>query len=141
MAVEASPRRLASLWRSEAFRTALGVVLWTRGAGLLVAVFAALSFGPASGGLAAVNERSYDEPALTQALGGFGDVLLSPLARWDAVWFLRIADDGYDGSDYRAAFFPLYPLTVHAVGWLGGGSDGARLIAAFAVSLLAFLAA
>ncbi len=108
---------------------------------LLVAVFAALSFGPASGGLAAVNERSYDEPALTQALGGFGDVLLSPLARWDAVWFLRIADDGYDGSDYRAAFFPLYPLAVHAGGWLGGGSDGARLIAAFALSLLAFLAA
>ncbi len=141
MTIEATPRALAALRGSEALRTALGVLLWTRGAVLLVAVFAALSFGPASGGLAATNARSFDEPALTQALGGFGDVVLSPLARWDAVWYLRIADDGYAGSDYRAAFFPLYPLLVHAVGWLGGGSNGARLIAASAVSLAAFLAA
>jgi hypothetical protein len=141
MAIEATPRPRTPLRGSEALRTALGVLLWTRGAVLLVAVFAALSFGPASGGLAATNQRSFDEPALTQALDGFGDVVLSPLARWDAVWYLHIADDGYAGSDYRAAFFPLYPLLVHATGWLGGGSNGARLIAAFAVSLLAFLAA
>jgi hypothetical protein len=141
MAIEATPRPLTPLRGSEALRAALGVLLWTRGAVLLVAVFAALSFGPASGGLAASNERSFDEPALTQALGGFGDVALSPLARWDAVWYLRIADDGYAGSDYRAAFFPLYPLLVRGVGVLGGGSEGARLVASYAISLAAFLAA
>ena len=43
------------------------------------------------------------------------DPLLSPLARWDAVWYLRIADSGYGGSHARAAFFPLYPLLVRAL--------------------------
>ena len=53
MAHEATPARARGALRgSEALRTALGVLLWTRGAVLLVAVFAALSFGPASGRLA-----------------------------------------------------------------------------------------
>ncbi|HEY6779350.1 MAG TPA: mannosyltransferase family protein, partial [Thermoleophilaceae bacterium] len=141
MASKAIPRPLAALRGSEAFRTALGVLLWTRGAVLLIAVFAALSFGPATGGLAKAAQDTYDQPDLTRSLGGFGDVVFSPLARWDAVWYLRIADDGYAGSDVRAAFFPLYPLAVRATGWLGGGSASARLVAAYAVSLLAFLAA
>jgi hypothetical protein len=117
------------------------MLLWTRGAVLLVAVFAALSFGPAAGGLAAQNERKFDTPALSQPLGGFGDVALAPLTRWDAVWYLRIADGGYADSDARAAFFPLYPALIWGVGELGGGSPGARLIASFALSLACFLAA
>src|SRR5207244_2827421 len=31
--------------------------------------------------------------------------------RWDARWFERIAEDGYDPTDASAAFFPGYPLT------------------------------
>ena len=30
-----------------------------------------------------------------------GDLLVSPLARWDAVWYLAIAHDGYDGERPR----------------------------------------
>lgn len=117
-------------------------VFWaTRAAVAVVAVFAALSFGPGSGGLAAVNAGKFDEPALTHPLGGFGDVALSPLARWDAAWYLRIAESGYAGDQARAAFFPLYPLLVNAAGLLGGGSPGAQLIAAYAISLAAFFAA
>ncbi len=41
----------------------------------------------------------------------------------------------------RAAFFPLYPLLVRGVGTILGGSHAALLIAAFLVSLAAFLAA
>jgi hypothetical protein len=108
---------------------------------VLVAVFAALSFGPAQGGLAARNAASFDEPALTHPLGGAGDVALSPLARWDAVWYLRIADSGYGETPQRVAFFPLYPLLVRGAGELGGGSPGARLIAAYLISLTAFLGA
>ena len=112
--------------------------LSSRVAVLLVAIFAALSFGPASGGLARENADKFDEPALTHALA---DPLLAPLARWDSVWYLRIADSGYGDSAPRAAFFPLYPLLVRGVGTAFGGSHGALLVAAYLVSLAAFVAA
>jgi hypothetical protein len=35
--------------------------------------------------------------------------------RWDAGWFERIAREGYDPNDASAAFFPGYPLAIHAV--------------------------
>jgi hypothetical protein len=126
--------------------------LSTRMAVLLVAIFAALSFGPASGGLARENAGKFDDPALTHAIA---DPVLAPLARWDSVWYLTIADSGYGGKaslrsghrpllapdTARAAFFPLYPLLVRGVGTLFGGSHAALLVAAYLVSLAAFLAA
>lgn len=122
----------------EALRAAWRVALSTRAAVLLVAVFAALSFGPATGGLAAENAARFDEPALTAPMA---DSLLSPLARWDAVWYLRIAGSGYGDSEPRAAFFPLYPLLVGTLGTVGGGSEAALLITAYLISLAAFVAA
>ena len=59
--------------------------------------------------------------------------------RQDAVWYLRLADEGWSGEDASAAFFPLYPLTVRAVAWILPGSD--ELIAALLVSNVAFLGA
>lgn len=41
--------------------------------------------------------------------------------RFDALWYLRIADGGYRAGDGSAAFFPLYPLLVRSVSWLLGG--------------------
>ena len=105
---------------------------------LLVAVFAALSFGPASGGLAAENAVKFDTPHLTHA---FADPLLAPLARWDAVWYLRVAESGYGESEARAAFFPLYPLLVRGLATPFGASSAALLVAAYAVALGAFLGA
>src|SRR3954468_13959200 len=107
MAIEATPgraRRVASVRDSEALRAAVRIGLSTRAAVLLVAIFAALSFGPASGGLARENALKFDDPTLTHTLA---EPLLSPLARWDSVWYLRIADSGYGNSPPRAAFFPL----------------------------------
>jgi hypothetical protein len=141
MAIEATPARtgaIASVRDSEAFRAAMRIGLSSRMAVLLVAIFAALSFGPASGGLARENAHKFDEPALTHALA---DPLLAPLARWDSVWYLRIADSGYGDSSPRAAFFPLYPLLVRGVGTVMGGSHGALLVAAYLISLAAFLGA
>ena len=132
MAYEATPARagaIAAARDSEAFRTALRVAVSTRAAVLLVAIFAALSFGPASGGLARENAAKFDDPALTHTLA---DPLLAPLARWDSVWYLRIADSGYGDSAPRAAFFPLYPLLVRAVATPFGASEGALLVAAYA---------
>src|SRR5688500_16532057 len=122
----------------ESLRAAWSVFWTTRAAVLVVAVFAALSFGPAGGGLAERNAEKFDEPELTRSLA---EPLLSPLARWDAAWYLRIAESGYGGSDVRAAFFPLYPLLVRAVASPFGASPGALLVAADAVALAAFLGA
>ena len=33
-------------------------------------------------------------------------------ARWDSVWLVRIAQDGYGAADTSAAFFPGYPALL-----------------------------
>lgn len=58
--------------------------------------------------------------------------------RWDGLWYLRIADDGYRDGDGSAAFFPGYPLLVRAMSFALGGHP---LAAGLVVSHLAFLAA
>ena len=60
------------------------------------------------------NDRLFDPAGLTRPFGAAGDLLVAPAARWDAMWFLTIARDGYDGT--RAAFFPLYPALAGALG-------------------------
>ncbi|HEX2032307.1 MAG TPA: mannosyltransferase family protein [Actinomycetota bacterium] len=58
--------------------------------------------------------------------------------RFDALWFLSIATEGYRDGDGSAAFFPGYPLLIRAVTPLVGGHP---LAAALLVSNLAALAA
>ncbi len=121
---------VADAWRAFA---------WSRLGVLAVALFAALT---TTGGVSAANARRFDVPALTHPFGGVGDLVFSPLARWDSVWFLNIADSGYQGAgSARVAFFPLYPLLSRGIGELAGGSAGATLIAAYVVSLAALLGA
>ena len=109
--------------------------LWSRALVYVVALFTALSLEADD----SVNAERFDEPALTHPLGGLGDTLLSPLARWDAVWFLRIADHGYTGGA-DTAFFPLYPLLVRALVF-PFASEGALLVSAYVVSLACFAGA
>ena len=131
---------VAAAGASESLRAAWRAFFWSRAAILVVAVYAGLMVG--SGGVPERNAERFDAPALTHPLGGLGDTLLSPLARWDAVWYLGIADSGYGDADSpRVAFFPLYPLLVRAVGELGGGSRAALLVASYVVALAALLAA
>ncbi len=119
---------LADSWRA---------LVWSRLGIFAVALYAALA-----GGLSSVNAAKFDTPGLTHPFGGFGDLLLSPLARWDSVWYLSIANLGYGGAGSpRTAFFPLYPLLSGAVGQLGGGSEGAVLIASYLVALTALAVA
>jgi Gpi18-like mannosyltransferase len=56
--------------------------------------------------------------------------------RFDGLWFLRIAADGYGASDGSAAFFPLYPLAIRSVSFVIGDHPFA---AALIVSNGAFL--
>jgi hypothetical protein len=38
--------------------------------------------------------------------------------RWDAGWFVRIAEKGYDPDDGSAEFYPAFPLVSRAFAWL-----------------------
>jgi hypothetical protein len=59
-------------------------------------------------------------------------VLLAVWGRWDAVHYLDIATQGYQGTDM--AFFPLYPLLIRIVGALAGN----HLIAGLLISAASF---
>lgn len=61
--------------------------------------------------------------------------LFTAWERFDALWFLRIADKGYGLHDGSAAFFPLYPLVTR---WLSFVLGGHPLAAATIVSNIAF---
>jgi mannosyltransferase PIG-V len=58
--------------------------------------------------------------------------------RFDALWFLRIADGGYRLGDGSAAFFPLYPLATRGLSFVLGGHP---LAAATLISNAAFAGA
>jgi hypothetical protein len=87
------------------------VFVWSRALIWLAALFAFLTLDPYRNPLA----RLYDDPDLTRDLGSFTDIW----ARWDSVWFLRIAEHGYHAASPSGAawaFFPLYPGVLWLVG-------------------------
>jgi hypothetical protein len=103
--------------------------IWTsRLVVLFSGMFAVLSFGRAP------DTQGFDPAALSAPFGYFGNLMVAPFARWDSVWYLAIAQGGYDHEATRTAFFPLYPVLLRGVG-LVIGSD---LIAGVLVSLAAF---
>lgn len=104
-----------------------------------MAVWAAGLLGVLWLGQAPGSQQQYDPAGLTRPFSPFADLLLAPAARWDAVWYLSIAKDGYgDSADKaKAAFYPLYPLLAKVVGFVVGST----LAAALLVSLVCFFAA
>jgi hypothetical protein len=66
--------------------------------------------------------------------------LFTAFERQDALWFLRIATDGYRPHDGSAAFFPLYPLAVRTLDAVPGiGTLAAALLVANAACFGALL--
>jgi Gpi18-like mannosyltransferase len=63
------------------------------------------------------------------------NVLLAVWGRWDAVHYLDIATQGYQGTNM--AFFPLFPLLIRAVGSLAGN----HLVAGLLISNVSFFIA
>jgi Mannosyltransferase (PIG-V) len=109
-----------ALWRSR-------LLVWVAGAGTV----ATLGAGPV--------RHALNPPGLTRGLGSLGNVLAAPAARWDSAWYLVIAHFGYrpDFGSFtasRTAFFPLYPLLLRAVAWLGTP----LVLAGVLISMLAF---
>jgi hypothetical protein len=105
----------------------LGIYVWSRAVIWLGAIFAFYWFEPNR------NPRAgtWDSP-LIHDLGSFTDVW----ARWDSVFFVRIAEHGYDNAS--AAFYPLYPGLVAA---LGRVFFGHYVLAGIVISLAAALGA
>ncbi len=91
-------------------------------------VLAVLAFGRAPG------TAGFDPARLTAPFGYFGNLLAAPVARWDSVWYLAIAQGGYGHQGSRTAFFPLYPLVLRGLGVV----LGSELLAGVVVSLVAF---
>lgn len=107
--------------------------LWSRAAIWILALFALAMFVPNRNPLAVL----WDDPA-NHDLGAITDVW----ARWDSVFFLRIAEHGYATVAGKAApaFYPLYPAIVAGVGrTLGGHFVLAGVLVSLAASAGAFL--
>jgi Mannosyltransferase (PIG-V) len=113
-----------ALWLSRA-------LVWTAGVGTV----AAFGFGPV--------RNAFNPRGVTRGFGWLGDLLAAPAARWDAAWYLVIARYGYRPelgafTSSRTAFFPLYPLGVRAITWLGAPPVAAGValsVAALALAL------
>ncbi len=108
----ADPARMAAV------RVSARALLWSRLLvwGAVVGTIAVFGFGPA--------RTAFNPPGVTRGFGWLGNLLAAPAARWDAAWYLVIAHYGYRPdlgaiTASRTAFFPLYPLGVRAISWLG----------------------
>ncbi|HUR87102.1 MAG TPA: mannosyltransferase family protein [Solirubrobacteraceae bacterium] len=111
---------LADAWRA---LWASRLLVWTSG------VVAVAAFGLSG------REQDFDPAGVTTPFGATGDALAAVLGRWDSVWYLAIAGDGYGGGA-REAFFPLYPLLVKVV----GAPPGSALIGGALLSTALLLA-
>jgi hypothetical protein len=120
VALRSEPARVA--WR--AFWTSRLLVFFT-------GVFTLLSFPKADWA------PRFDPASLTAPFGYFGNLLVSPFARWDSVWYLAISIGGYDHEAARTAFFPLYPMVIRAFGRIGG-SWATYLVAGIVISMICF---
>jgi hypothetical protein len=122
---------------------------WRAFLGSRLLVAAAAVFGAAAlraGGASLHAKHALAHPFDSWPASGVLDFLLSPLLRWDAHWYIQIARDGYDPGTVegiarvgRPAFFPVYPMLVRLLG--GFASTGAAVLAAYAISAAALLAA
>lgn len=108
-----------------------------RGVPFCVCVFVAARLLLSALGVLAV----HDAPAIN-AVGSPGAGLARPVEagwhnafdgtfRWDAGWFVRIAEEGYNPHDGSAEFYPAFPMVSRAFAWLlpGGALVWATLVA------------
>lgn len=121
---------------------------WRAWAGSRLLVLAAAAIGAVLfpfGPTAQTASPVFTEPFGSWPLGDLLDFLLGPFIRWDAIWYVQIAHDGYTPDhlsgvtvDARPAFFPVYPMLARLLGGFAG--VGAAVVVACAISLVALLA-
>ena len=110
--LRSDPERMAAVRDSWRALWSSRLLVWATGVGTVLA----FGFGPA--------RKAFNPPGTTRGFGWLGDLLAAPAARWDSAWYLVIAHQGYrpDLGHFtaaRTAFFPLYPLSIRALTWLG----------------------
>ena len=110
--LRADPARMAAVRDSWRALWLSRLLVWVAGVGTVVS----FGFGPV--------RNAFDPPGVTRGFGWLGDLLAAPAARWDASWYLVIAHYGYRPelglvTSSRTAFFPLYPLGLHALTLFG----------------------
>jgi|CZKG01.1.fsa_nt_gi hypothetical protein len=110
--LRADPARMAAVRVSARALAGSRVLVWSAA----LATIAAFGFGPV--------RTAFNPPGVTRGFGWLGDLLAAPAARWDSAWYLVIAHYGYRPdlgalTTSRTAFFPLYPLGVRAISWVG----------------------
>lgn len=92
-----------------------------------VAAFLVLGNGP---------DARYDFLGLTGRLGSIGNAPAAPVFHWDGVWYLALAEHGYQHS-IDTAYYPLYPLLISLLAPI----TGSAVIAAFVISAACLLLA
>lgn len=102
-----------ALWRSR-------LLIW------IVGCVAFLVLGTAHGAV-----HAFDPSRLSLSFGRVGNVLAAPGVRWDSVWYLNIAQHGYQTAR-EASFYPLYPILIHASSWL----VGSPVVGGFLISIV-----
>jgi hypothetical protein len=122
--------------KSPAFRFALQVYLSLRvalsGVAALVRALYPGDLGP--------HEVLRPYLGVTPVEGGARGLLLGVWQRWDTLWYMLIARDGYSMQDTRIFAPPLYPWLMRALGSVFGGGEAALLFAGLIVSNLACIA-
>jgi hypothetical protein len=113
----ATPLRVSHVWKPF---LASRLLVWTVG---ILAAWLRHHQGPPD-----------DPTGLTAALGHTGNIIAAPAVRWDAIWYLTIAQHGYQHSTALPDFFPLYPLLIRALSW----SALSAVVAGVLISLVAF---
>jgi len=68
--------------------------------------------------------------------GGAAELLLGVWQRFDTLWYLRIAAQGYAPRDGSTVYFPLYPTLITVLGTVFAGN---YLFAAIVISNLAYV--
>jgi len=103
-----APRLRAAVSPPARVRDALWALLASRAVVWAVAMPAVAHFGYTSW------RESADPTDITGTLGGVGHIVGAPVFRWDSVYYVQIAQDGYTQLK-QAGFFPLYPLLMSIV--------------------------
>lgn len=81
---------------------------------------------------------TYSAPqAVTRGCNATLNCLLDAWWRWDVVYYVEIAHDGYATAQHTV-FFPLMPLLMHTLGALFGGSERTDYLAGLIISNICF---
>ncbi|HYB28709.1 MAG TPA: mannosyltransferase family protein [Solirubrobacteraceae bacterium] len=88
-------------------------------------------------GTSGAKQQRFDPGGISRSLGSLGNVLAAPAVRWDAIWYLQIANHGYQTLT-ATRFFPVFPALVAAASGVVGSTWVAGVLISVLASIVAF---